>query len=306
MKYQLVVSSFLIFFKFVAAKKIAMNGQPGNFFRKLTKTYHLTVNSKSNFEEVYSTSVSKLKLYLYLLVIFLVSAAFITVLFFYSPLKFLVPGYPSNQLRSTMLHNSLMIDSLRHEIEIRDTFLLKIQKVLTGGVVEDFYEHEEMKNEDVTMSPMSDDSIFDNLIKADKYKFSYNTDENVLDEMTMLNLFSPVKGVVVNRFDALPGHYGVDIVGLENSYISSVLEGTVVFAEWSVSTGYVVQIQHDFNLISVYKHNSDIVVKSGDHVRAGELIAIMGNEGEYSTGPHLHFELWHNGAPVDPEEYISF
>jgi len=95
-------------------------------------------------------------------------------------------------------------------------------------------------------------------------------------------------------------------VGRINSNIYSVLDGTVIFSEWSVSTGYVVQIQHKHNLISVYKHNSEVLVQQGDEVKAGEVISIMGNEGELSTGPHLHFELWRSGTALDPEQYINF
>jgi murein DD-endopeptidase MepM/ murein hydrolase activator NlpD len=158
----------------------------------------------------------------------------------------------------------------------------------------------------VEMEPMQDDSMFNELIGPDKYKFSFTSDNKDLYEITRLNFFTPIKGVVINKFDAMHRHYGTDIVGEENSSISSVLDGPIVFAEWSVSTGYVVQIQHENNLISLYKHNSDILVRPGEKIKAGGLIAIMGDGGELSTGPHLHFELWQNCIPLNPEQYISF
>lgn len=283
-----------------------MEEKPKIFLRELTKKYNLSVTDKLNFDEVYSTSVSKLKLWRYLIIVFLVSVAIVVMLFFYTPLKMLIPGYPSNNLRELMFYNSLMVDSLEKEIVTRDTFLLRIQKVLTGGIVEELNEQTDRNGEEIVMLPMTNDSIFDDLIRVEKYKFTYSSGDDEIDEMSKLSFFTPLKGLVTNRFDAMPGHFGTDIVGAENSYISSVLDGTVVFAEWSVTTGYVIQIQHEYNLISVYKHNSDILVKSGDHVKAGDLIAIMGDEGEYSTGPHLHFELWRNGIPLDAENYISF
>jgi murein DD-endopeptidase MepM/ murein hydrolase activator NlpD len=200
----------------------------------------------------------------------------------------------------------MMLDSLRREIDQRDQYLAQIQAVISGNVIEDTTVGSVDEFEGVTMSPMQNDSIFSELIGPDKYKFSYNNEGEGSSELSRMSLFPPLMGLIVNKYDAFSGHYGVDVVGREFSHVVSVLDGTVIFAEWSVTTGYVVEVQHAQNLISIYKHNSDIQVKPGDHVSAGDLIAIMGNEGEYSTGPHLHFELWQNGVPLDPENYILF
>lgn len=283
-----------------------MEGKSRKFIQRLTKKYRLTINDKQNFKEVYVTSVSKLKFGLYNLLIFILGALIVILFVFYTPLRQLVPGYPADDIRKIMYHNSMMIDSMQQEILLRDDYLSKIQLLIQGEIIEDTSTGNVKTFDEVNMLPMNDDSIFDHLIGPDKYKFSYLSSDEDISEMTRISLFVPTKGVVINKFGASIGHFGTDIVGKENTFISAVLDGTVVFAEWSVSTGYVVQIQHNFNLISIYKHNSDVSVKAGDQVKAGDIIAIMGNEGEYSTGPHLHFELWQNGVPLDPEKYITF
>jgi murein DD-endopeptidase MepM/ murein hydrolase activator NlpD len=124
--------------------------------------------------------------------------------------------------------------------------------------------------------------------------------------MSKLHFFSPIKGLVTNSFNAIQNHYGTDIVGAPNEVVKATLGGTVVMATWTLETGYVIEIQHDNNLISVYKHNAELLKRVGDHIRVGDPIAIMGNSGELTTGPHLHFELWYKGTPLNPEDYISF
>lgn len=282
-----------------------MPEKQNNFFQRISRSYHLSVSDKGNFKDVYVASVSKLKLYLVVLFVFLLSAAIVVLVFIYTPVKKLLPGYPSDEFRELMLYNSVMIDSLEQELVMRDNYLEQIRTLIEGRVVEgEIVDIPPVV--DVELEPMNDDSIFNTLIGPDKYKFSYYTSSEELKQLIRINFFPPVKGIVVNRFMASPEHLGTDIVADKNSYISSVLDGTVIFAEWSVSTGYVVQIQHSNNLISVYKHNSEVLVKQGQRLKAGDVIAIMGDEGELSTGPHLHFELWQNGVPLDSENYITF
>ena len=115
-----------------------------------------------------------------------------------------------------------------------------------------------------------------------------------------------MKGIITYSFNPSENHFGTDIVAASNKVVVATLNGTVVMANWTLETGYIVQIQHDNNLLSIYKHNSELLKKVGDHVSAGEAIAIIGNSGELTSGPHLHFELWHNGAPINPEDYIAF
>jgi murein DD-endopeptidase MepM/ murein hydrolase activator NlpD len=118
--------------------------------------------------------------------------------------------------------------------------------------------------------------------------------------------FPPLRGIVTTTFDRSEGHYGIDVVTKADAAVKSCLDGTVTLASWTTDAGHVIQVQHRYNLVSLYKHNSTLLRKVGDRVKAGEAIAIVGNSGELTTGPHLHFELWLNGEPVDPQAYMVF
>ena len=118
--------------------------------------------------------------------------------------------------------------------------------------------------------------------------------------------YSPIEGMVTTVFNIREEHYGIDIVSKSNEPVKSVADGTVIFGDWTQESGNVIYIQHRDNTISVYKHNSALLKKVGNFVSSGDVIAIIGNTGEFTTGPHLHFEMWYNGNPVDPEEFISF
>jgi len=277
-----------------------------DFTQKLLKDYRLSIFDNNNLTEVYTSTVSRLSIWIILLFISLVSVSITLILLFYTPLKRNIPGFPSRHMSEMIQYNSIMVDSLQYEIEKRDNYLQKIQKVIMGEVVEDTVSNTETIVEKVEMKPMGNNSIFESLIENDGANPSANIRENEDVNLSKIKFHPPVKGTVTNKFKASPGHFGTDIVAAKNTKILAALKGTVIFAEWSISTGYVIQIQHDNNLISVYKHNSDVKVKQGEMVNAGDFIAVMGNEGELSSGPHLHFELWHNGKPVNPEKYIKF
>jgi murein DD-endopeptidase MepM/ murein hydrolase activator NlpD len=126
------------------------------------------------------------------------------------------------------------------------------------------------------------------------------------DATANLYFFTPLKGSITNSFEPTSRHYGIDIVAPKNEAIKATLDGTVIFAEWTVKTGYVIQLQHANNLTSIYKHNSVLLKEVGDAILAGEAIAIVGNSGKLTSGPHLHFELWRDGVALDPEKYINF
>lgn len=277
-----------------------------NSINQFTKRYRLSVSDTNKLNEVYTTWVSKFKLWAYIVSTFLIGAIFIVLLFFFTPFKYLVPGFPTRQTNKLIVSNSMMIDSLAAELQKRDQYFHQIRTVISGGVIEDEAPQKEIDVEFIEMAPIDSTNDFENLLGTEKYKFSYANRIDDDSKMAHFNFFPPVKGYVVNRFGSSNGHFGTDVVGDINAPISAALAGTVIFAEWSVTTGYVIHIQHDYSLVSTYKHNAEIFVKPGDRVKAGDLIAIMGNEGEYSTGPHLHFELWQNGIPLDAELYINF
>jgi len=283
-----------------------IKGKFREFLSKLLKDYRLSIYDNNNLTEVYTSTVSRLSIWIILLFISLISVSITLILLFYTPMKRSIPGYPSRHMSEMIQYNSIMVDSLQEEINKRDNYLQKIKSVIRGEIIEDTVSNTEGKNTEVAMRPMKNDSIFDQLISTDKNRTSGQRYESEGENLTKIKFFSPVKGIVTNKFMASPGHFGTDIVGSKNSHIAAILDGTVIFAEWTISTGYVIELQHKNNLVSIYKHNSDVLVKPGEKVEAGKLIAIMGNEGELSTGPHLHLELWYNGKPIDAEKYIHF
>jgi hypothetical protein len=283
-----------------------MKGKFREFLAKLLKDYRLSIYDNNNLTEVYTSTVSRLSIWVILLFISLVSVSITLILLFYTPLKHSIPGYPSKHMSEMIQYNSIMVDSLNDEISKRDNYLQKIKSVIRGEIIEDTVSNTESKVSIVKIKPMKNDSIFDKLISTDKSRYSNTKSESEVDVLSKVNFFPPASGMVTNKFNASSGHFGTDVVGAKNSHISATLRGTVIFAEWTISTGYVVELQHENNLVSIYKHNSDILVKPGEKVDAGKVIAIMGNEGELSTGPHLHFELWYNGKPIDAEHYINF
>ena len=221
--------------------------------------------------------------------------------------------------------------SQRNENEIAEIIVncrYKIHKTLGPGLFESVYEevllYELRKHglkcerqieipimyENITFSKSVEDSLLRIQIEQEE-QYNLSTSEyeenNKGSKIINQHFFTPLKGVVTSKFNPVDNHFGTDIVAESNTIVSAVLDGTVVMAGWTLETGYIIEIQHANNIISVYKHNAKLLKDIGTVVRAGETISIIGNSGElYTSGPHLHFELWHNGTPIDPEQYIIF
>jgi murein DD-endopeptidase MepM/ murein hydrolase activator NlpD len=168
-------------------------------------------------------------------------------------------------------------------------------------VVDSTINYNNIKNEKIPQ-----DSLLRVMIETEEKYNLFKSAGRTPNNISNIIFFSPLKGIVTEQFNAKKLHFGVDLVAPKNEAIKSTLDGTVIFAEWTAETGYVIQIQHSNNLISIYKHNSVLHKKQGDKVKAGDVIAIVGNTGELSSGPHLHFELWYNGIPLNPQEYMLF
>jgi murein DD-endopeptidase MepM/ murein hydrolase activator NlpD len=161
---------------------------------------------------------------------------------------------------------------------------------------------------EIEFTKPKNDSALREQMEQDELEAEQVNDEGVALGMSIkkMHFFAPVKGLITSEFNAAEDHFGIDLVSQPDRPILATLAGTVVFADWTVETGYVIQIQHENNLVSVYKHNRSLFKRMGDRVRAGESVAIIGNTGELSSGPHLHFEIWHNGVAVNPKNYIVF
>lgn len=199
-------------------------------------------------------------------------------------------------------------DSLENKIRIQDQFIHNMQLILTGeiGANEGFARDTAGNTGSYTLKPIAAvDSQFRKEFEASELSFLVSG-STITQEIEGQYFYSPINGITTTDFNLKQEHYGVDIVSKENEPVKAVADGTVIFADWTSESGNVIAIQHRSNLISVYKHNSALMKKVGNIVSSGQVIAIIGNTGELTTGPHLHFEMWYNGHPINPKEFVSF
>jgi murein DD-endopeptidase MepM/ murein hydrolase activator NlpD len=232
----------------------------------------------------------------------------VTFLIAATPLREYIPGYPDAEQRQMMVNNVIKIDSLEVELGKRDAFFESIKAVVSGNVPVDTISGNDSARQllNVKFNNYNHDSIFEDELLAEQTNVSIRGSNTNRKELSQMHFFVPLKGIVTNPFNSASQHYGVDLVSEPNARICSVLDGSVIFSGWTLETGYVIYIQHDADLISVYKHNAELLKTTGDRVKAGEPVAIIGNSGEFTSGPHLHLELWHRGNPIDPQQYIDF
>ena len=280
------------------------------FAKKLVHKYRLVLLNEETFEERLTFKLSRLNVFvvagLSLLVLIVLSIFLIA----FTPLREYIPGYSSPQLRHQATALVYKTDSLEQVIDRNNRYFESIQHVLLGEPVdsvaelseEDSLSARKISADSVDFAPSKADSV---LRKKVAREDKYNVFDPAVDQ-TSFKLFPPVKGKITSGFDRNEEHYAVDISTPKNTPVKAVADGMVIFSEWTVQTGYVIILEHSYGLISVYKHNSSLSKRQGDYVRAGEVIAMTGNTGEYSTGPHLHFELWSNGHPIDPTELMDF
>jgi murein DD-endopeptidase MepM/ murein hydrolase activator NlpD len=273
---------------------------------RLLNKYRLVVLNEATYEERFSYRLSRLNIFLlFSLVSFLIISITICLIAFTS-IKEYIPGYDSTLLRINAVKNIEVLDSLTFVVEKNQDYLNSIGSVILGETTK-----KETLNEDKALTPSSsnitfktikDDSLLRKIVeKEDRFNVLESASSNV-----QFVLINPIVGQLTSEFDYGIKHFGVDIAVAVNSPVKAIAKGTVVFAEWTIQTGYVVIIDHLYGLTSVYKHNNSGLVSQGDLVESGQVIALSGNTGELTTGPHLHFELWRDGSPANPEDYVSF
>ncbi len=276
--------------------------------KKLLHKYRLVILNEDTFEERVSFKLTRLNVFILVGLSAIVLIALTTVLIAYTPLREYIPGYSSGALKQRATDLMFKTDSLKRTLDVNEQYYASIRKVLTGDVeTVDFNRDSILAQtqrdvEDVNLEPSREDSLLrEKVAREDKY--------NVFEPASAsidYSLFPPVKGNITEGYNRDKRHYAVDVVVPKDQPIKAAADGTVIFAEWTTETGYVIIIEHGNDLISVYKHNSSLNKQQGDLVKAGEVIATAGSTGEYTTGPHLHFELWSGGYPVDPTNYIDF
>lgn len=267
--------------------------------------FRFVILNDDTFEEVLTVKLSPLNIFTGSVFAILFTIAITTLVIAYTPLKEMIPGYTSSKLRRESINLALKADSLETSVRLNKQYINGIQRILNGEVIDsvliDLQEGEDSLDAVILSSPSAQDSAFRQWVEEEN---EFTLDQNA-PELDIPQLMAPVDGLVTSSFESSKGHYAVDIAAPKNSPVKSCYEGTVVYADWSSETGHVIIVQHERNLLSAYKHNSALLKTVGDYVRSGEAIAIIGNSGENSTGPHLHFELWYDGYAINPEEYIK-
>lgn len=294
----------------------------GNELKRIMKTllkrvrekYRLVILEEESFEEKLSFHITKLNVFVFIGLLSILLVLITSYIIAFTPLRVYIPGYTDVSLQKRIYALQSKADQLDAEVKSNQLYLANLKKILNNENVEG----ETPINADTTdvkkYGNITDKrSANDSLLRADyemqnRYNLFSSPETPVTQSSVAKNLtfFTPLKGTITNGFNLLNKHYGVDLVANKDEAIRAAQDGTVIFSSWTVETGYVIAIQHAGNIITVYKHNSALLKKEGDYVRAGESIAIIGETGELSTGPHLHFELWMNGNPVNPTDYMVF
>ncbi|HEY3370832.1 MAG TPA: M23 family metallopeptidase [Prolixibacteraceae bacterium] len=277
-------------------------------FQMLKDHYRLIIYNDSTIQTVWSIKLTPIKVAtlggLGAILLILLT----TIIIAYTPLRENIPGYPSAKIRQQIILNYMLVDSLENEIKTRDNYFEKITTLIQGDVPAEETQPIDTgtKIQQVKFKNLNADSVFKDNLLEEKQSLSISKNPKRLPSIASIHFFTPLRGLITNKFNPKTDHLAVDVVGSLNARISSVLDGTVIFAGWTMDTGYSIYVQHENNMVSAYKHNGELLKAEGDMVKAGDVIAIMGNSGELTTGPHLHFELWHNGIALDPEMYIDF
>lgn len=276
--------------------------------KKLLHKYRLVILNDDTFEERLSLNLTRLNVFILGTISAIMLIVATTILIAFTPLKEYIPGYSSTTLKKKAVKLSFKTDSLQRAIDLNEKYFASIKQVLQGEVStvqfnkDSIIQAAKLEASQIDLNPIKEDSILRQKVdKEDKYSLF----ETATSKANFV-LFPPVNGTISESYNVKTKHYAVDVVVAKDTPIKSTADGTVIFAEWTAQTGHVIIIEHSQGLISVYKHNATLTKSQGDLVKAGEVIATAGNTGELSTGPHLHFELWSDGYPVNPTNFIDF
>jgi murein DD-endopeptidase MepM/ murein hydrolase activator NlpD len=276
--------------------------------RKLLHKYRLVILNEDTFEERFAIKLTRLNVFVIVSLLTIMLIIGTTMLIAYTSLREYIPGYSSTSLKKKATELNYKTDSLQQVIVANEKYLESIKRVLTGDIAAIEINKDSIINAaelDITeedLTPSQEDlRLRERVDKEDKYSLF----ESATSKVNFV-LFPPASGAISEGYNIDEKHFAVDIVLTKDTPIKATADGTVILAEWTTQTGYVVIIDHGNGLISAYKHNASLTKSQGDLVKSGEVIAISGNTGELTTGPHLHFELWNDGYPIDPTTFIDF
>ena len=279
--------------------------EKGKRKKQLNKNYRLAVVEENSYQEKFALSLSIRNIFLVSFSVAFIIILITTLLIFYTPIREYIPGYDTTKLRIQAVQNLEKLDSIMNSLEKNEQFIQAFSRTINGEEFTNQYEDSKIKEVDITDLEVNiniEDSILRKIVEVED-RFNIIEKE---DALIAPNLISPASGIISEGFDFSEGHYGVDVVLKERTPIKAVYDGIVLFAEWTLNYGFTVVVFHKNEIISTYKHNQSVKVETGDFVQTGEVIALSGNTGELTSGPHLHFELWDLQGPINPEDLIKF
>lgn len=291
-----------------------MEKEKKRFLERLRRKYRIVIYNNDTYEEKVHFKLTLMNFFSIVVFSSVLLIVLVTYLIAFTPLREYIPGYTDVTLNRRVYEMERRADSLETVFAQKDLYISNLKRIVMGDDFDtDSINSLLTKSNNTDFSKIVDrksknDSIFRAEYENDTRNNLFKTD--MLNETTadfnLVSFYTPMEGIVTNHFNRAEKHYGTDIVSDRSSVIKTIANGTVIYSDWTVENGYTIGIQHSGNLLSVYKHNAVLLKETGDFVNAGDAIAIYGNSGSLSTGPHLHFELWHNGTPLNPEDYISF
>ena len=281
----------------------------GKFREKITNKFRLVVLNEDTFQEYFSIKLSRLNIFVLGGIFSILLVSLTTIFIAFTPLKEYIPGYSSTSLQRKATKLVYETDSLKNRLGVLQNYTQSLITVLTGNHpitdenIDSLKKTASQSTVDIKkLNATKADSVFREKVESKDRFPLFDKAENKID----IVFFAPITGNITQDFNANNKHFAIDIVAVTGTPIKVIEDGTVIFSEWTAETGYVIIIEHLNGFISVYKHNGALLKQQGDFVKSGEVIASVGSTGELTTGPHLHFELWYNGYPVNPINYIDF
>ena len=280
------------------------SSKKNNIKKRESKNYRLVIQEEKTYKEKFKLKLSRTNVFLTGTFISLIIVSITTSIIFFTPVREYIPGYDTTKMRVQAIKNLERLDSIINQLSINESYLEAVSQTINGEDYKNIYTNESQRISvdlsELDMSLRVEDSILRKVVeREDKF--------NVIESETQtlsLEMSPPVRGIIIESFDVSIKHYGIDIVLKEQTPVKAVADGIVLLSEWTIDSGHTVIVYHKDQLTSIYKHNYLSKVKTGDYVKQGQVVALSGNTGELTSGPHLHFELWDSSGPINPEDLL--
>ena len=282
------------------------SSKKNNIKKRESKNYRLVIQEEKTYKEKFKLKLSRTNVFLTGSFFSLIIVSITTSIIFFTPVREYIPGYDTTKMRTQAINNLERLDSLINQFSINENYLEAVFQTINGEDYKNIYTNESQRISvdlsELDMSLRVEDSILRKVVERED---KFNVIESEIQTLN-LEMSPPVRGIIIESFDVSIKHYGIDIVLKEQTPVKAVADGIVLLSEWTIDSGHTEIVYHKDQLTSVYKHNYLSKVKTGDYVKQGQVVALSGNTGELTSGPHLHFELWDSNGPINPEDFIVF